>query len=95
LWGLLQPPATSSPLSPKILLSTLFSYTLCLCSSLFSDYENRVGADKGRLVLRILSIAANHFWGKQVFHLLYDFPWYMRSLFPFPYLQEGFWNSLK
>jgi hypothetical protein len=34
LCSLLQPPATSSPLGPNILLSTLFSNTLNLCSSL-------------------------------------------------------------
>jgi len=34
LCSLLQPPTTSSLLGPNILLSTLFSYTINLCSSL-------------------------------------------------------------
>jgi hypothetical protein len=39
LCSLLQPPATSSLLGPNILLSTLFSNTLNLCSSLSVRYQ--------------------------------------------------------
>jgi hypothetical protein len=64
LWNFLQPLVTSSPISPNILLSTLFSVILHLCSCLnVKDQVSNTFKTTGKIIVFVALIFT--YWGSR------------------------------